>query len=308
MVSARSERPTGWFKFSTSYYADGKLLLVSLGAETLFVRMLALAGGTSSGGLLTPEQVGLIGHKIRSVPKAIDELLKADLLSVVLKRGAVAPEIELECSACDGLTRHQCTANAPQTHGESAADAPQKHVECAWCASQMHHECTANAALVHGYRINAYRRWNQSLDETPAQGRKSNDDGQDAHARPPARERKTERKTETVTSRPASPDGRDVTDPARDAPRSAGGAAQRTPDSGPGKFAGPVRVQPDFAGPRRVADSSTADTVAAKVDARAKLEQFIRQFPQHGNSSNVNGQDPILAWDAVKESDGGDTE
>ncbi|MET1007368.1 MAG: hypothetical protein ABWX96_17595 [Propionibacteriaceae bacterium] len=295
-MTNRDQRPVGWFKLSSAYYADGKIVPLSMGAEILFLRILALASSTSSGGLLTMDQISLVGHKLRSVQKAVDELVEADLLAPVHKRAANAAVVQLKCSVCAAQTQHECS---PEAVG--------KQLECSACDAEMHHQCSPNAALVQGYRITAYRKWNLSSDEPAGQQQSSIEDGQRSHARPPARG-KTDRTTDREPLRPASPDGRNVSDPPRDAPRSADGAAQRPPDQGPGKFGsmpgqyrGPVREVPDFAGPR-VASTSGGDSLA-KSQALAQLAEFAasRGLPfetKNGNGSATALREQFPVWEA----------
>lgn len=253
------------------------------------------------------DQALLIGHQIRSVTKTLAELVDAELLTVVRKRPA---PVMLECPECDLEVQHDCSATAAERSGTAAG----LQLHCSACAAALQHHCSSTAAQLQGYRITAYRKWNMSLDETPGQATKNTDVGSSTHARPPARG-KTDRKTETVTSRPASPDGRDVTEQERAAPRSAGGAAQRAPGEGPGKFGslpgqyrGPVREVPDFPRPPRVADDPNADSVA-KARALDQLRQFAasRGLPFEP-MARANGKTTAIreAFDVWEAGSGGD--
>jgi len=224
-MAGRSDYSQSWMKLSTSYYQDPKMMRISLPAETLFTRMLALAKHTASGGLIHESQLVLISHKIRNVRAYVDELVRVGLL------GAARPEH-------DGDTK---------LHGGDTTGARREHDGDTTAAS---------------WRIDGYTKWyGGDMAATPPDLTATRDPsisaGQDAASRarprerPPAREREKEReKEDSVRS-----SGTERTESARAAPLAGGAATRhaqlmdiRAPWDPPDE---PDRVEPDVsaAGP-----------------------------------------------------------
>lgn len=80
-MAGRSDYSQSWMKMSTSYYQDPGINMVSVQAEVLFVRMLALTKQTGSEGLIFESQLPLISRGLRGVPAYVRELVHARLLT-----------------------------------------------------------------------------------------------------------------------------------------------------------------------------------------------------------------------------------
>jgi hypothetical protein len=299
-----------WFPLPGNFYLDEEMVILPPLAQLLLVRVIALCATLQTGGRVTGGQLRNLSHDLCAKPaRLVDSLVQTGSLRVDTGR----------------TNRGQAGTDSGQLPDPFDPDQDELWTDPGSTQTDPGHSRDKKGPFGLDYVLAQSTKW---LEDYAGHRRKGAGQGRDdldgEQASPPrarggAPARKTHTQTHTsVTSRPASPDGRDVTGPARDAPRRAAedGAAQRPPDVGPGKFGsfpgqyrGPVRVQPDFAGPRRpVAADHAAATVTAKVDARAKLEQFIRQFPQHSNSDNANGHDPVPVWEAFRNVDGGDGE
>lgn len=282
-MNTRGDRPTGWFKMFTAFYADAKLLTVSSGAELLFLRLVALCAGTSSGGIFTEDQARLVGHKFRSIKPLLSELARAGLISAH-RAGAGRVQETRSTDAASVQDVGSPSAVSVQDVGSPGVVS----VQSKRTASAVHVQDVGSPSpdSVQTYRINAFARWNMNIDESAGQ-RQSMQDGNRSVPTGAAPRGEKERKTErTVTSRPASPDGRDVT-VSRSAPRSAEGAARNAP----GVFNGAVREVGDFIGPR-VAPAGGADSLAQSAQAmlRARLRKYVESTSDSGSAApSTNG-------------------
>lgn len=268
-VSAR-ERPANWFKMSSAFYADDKLVEVSTPAELMFLRLVALCSGTSSGGTFSTSQAKLVGHKFKSVYPLLKELVDVGLITAVHKGSGRQNTKRAESSDIVPTSSPK-----PALHGEDVGRMSGGSREDVGTAKGASGEDvgTAGVERVQSYRILSYPRWNMSVDEPAGQRPAPAESKPQPRAGGPARGEKEREKERTVTSRPASPDGRDVTE-ARSAPRPAPDGAPR---SAPGQFRGAVREAPDFVGPRRVAVCDSSDKLL-KSSAMSKLDEALRLY------------------------------
>lgn len=265
-----------WFPVPGNFYLDEEMVALGPVAQLLLLKVIAMCATLQTGGRVTGAQLKELSTNMAGKPARVVEALIANGSLREDKRGTEAgtgPD-EYETDPELMLDPFDPDSYIPETHSGQGKTNPGQGQD-------------RGGPFSRDYVLTHHRKWIEDYADgkrKPAGQARPEGDVPDpsqprARGRGPARE--THKQTHTsVTSRPATPDGRDVTGQERVAPRSAEGAAQRAPGEGPGKYGswpgqyrGPVRVAPDFQGPRNPQPEPVPDSLA-KSRAIAQLKQF----------------------------------
>jgi hypothetical protein len=129
-----------WFYLSTQYRYDARVMKVSMQAELLLVRMLALSSWLDTSGRLSAEQVRLCGRGMRKLLSRCDELMTVLLLSYDTLTATYwlvcytefarpcYPEKRPTPSKAAGRSRKSIDDSKPQPRARAQAPAREVHV------------------------------------------------------------------------------------------------------------------------------------------------------------------------------------
>lgn len=266
-----------WFPLPGNFHLDDEMVRLKPVAQLLLIRVIALCATQQTGGRVSGEQLRELARGMVAKPqRLVDELVDTGVLRADMG------------GTNSGQSRDKVGTDSGQGWDKVGTDSGQVQDKFRTSSGRTRDK---NGVFCLDYVLSQSDKWLVDYaggrGRTPAQRPAVIDEGEPAEPRARGAARAPvlkERKKERTTSRPASPDGRDVV--ARAAPRSAGGAARPAP-LGPGMFAGPVREVPDFAARAPLAPDAEADNVL-KAAARSKLDEFARSISVNASVTNSN--------------------
>lgn len=197
-MAGRSDYSQSWMKMSTSYYQDPKVMDISINAECLFVRMLALAKQTGSGGIIDARQLPLISRGMRTPHKHAAELERVGLIS-----------------------------DSRRTHERVSSDSTTTQQPLSKDSGSTHERVSNDSGSTQEWVINGYTKWYGEVTNDARGPDVSAGHDAASRARPRERPRAREREKEEREQDSVRSSGTERTESAARAAPLAGGAAAR---------------------------------------------------------------------------------